>query len=137
MKKISLTLFAVAIVVFSIAQELALNIRPATSLPKGNAAFKWDVTSYEFGRIKVGVPVTYEFSFTNTGDVPLVIASVQTPCGCTVTEFSKDPIEPGAEGYVKATYDAAKTGKFTKTVTVNANTEDALVQLTLQGEVVE
>jgi len=136
MKKITLTLFGLALVAFSIAQEFAVN-SPSMAQMTGSAAFKWDVTIYNFGKIKVGVPVTYEFLFTNTGDVPLVISSVQTPCGCTVTEYSKEPIEPGGQGYVKATYNAAKPGQFSKTVTVNANTNENLVQLTLKGEVLE
>ena len=82
-------------------------------------------------------PVTHEFRFTNSGDAPLVISSVQASCGCTVTDYSKDPIAPGSEGYVKATYNAAKVGVFSKTVTVNANAAESVVQLTIKGEVVE
>jgi hypothetical protein len=66
-----------------------------------------------------------------------VITTVQASCGCTVTEYSKDPIAPGEKGFVKATYNAAKTGSFQKTVTVNANTEEGVVQLIIKGEVVE
>jgi hypothetical protein len=82
-------------------------------------------------------PVTHEFKFTNTGNAPLVISSVQASCGCTVTEYSKEPIPVGGQGYVKATYNAAKLGVFTKSVTVNANAEESVVQLTIKGEVVE
>jgi hypothetical protein len=102
-----------------------------------NAAFAWTVTTFDFGKIKVSKPVTHKFTFTNTGDSPLIVTSVQASCGCTVTEYSKDPIPQGAEGFVKATYNAAKVGVFTKTVTVNANTEDGIVQLTIKGEVIE
>ena len=100
-------------------------------------AFLWTVTTHDFGKIKVNKPVTHEFKFTNSGDAPLIISSVQASCGCTVTAYSKDPIPPGAEGYVKATYDAAKVGVFTKTVTVNANASDNIVQLMIKGEVVQ
>jgi hypothetical protein len=81
--------------------------------------------------------VTHEFRFTNSGDGPLVISSVKASCGCTVTDYSKDPIAPGTEGYVKATYNAAKAGVFTKSVTVNANANESVVQLIIKGEVVE
>lgn len=137
MKKILLTFCGLALVVFSIAQELALNTNPVYSLNTETAEFKWTSTTYDFGRIKIGVPVTYEFNFTNHGDIPLVISSVQASCGCTVTAYSKDAIEPGAQGFVKATYNAAKAGQFTKSVTVNANTEESVVQLTIKGEVIE
>lgn len=102
-----------------------------------DAAFSWVSRTYDFGKIKVGKPVTHNFTFTNNGDGILVISSVQASCGCTVTDYTKDPIAPGAEGFVKATYNAAKTGVFTKTVTVNANTTEGAVTLTIKGEVVE
>jgi hypothetical protein len=137
MKKITLTFAALTLVVFAFAQEIALNTKTANKLNSDNAVFTWSATAFDFGKIKVGVPVTHEFTFTNTGTAPLVIASVQASCGCTVTNYSKEPIEPGAKGFVKATYNAAKVGPFTKTVSVNANTDNGVVQLTIKGEVIE
>ena len=138
MKKISL------ILVFSIcatgvfAQLFTMVARPSIEWNMSAApSFSWNVTAYDFGKIALNKPVTHEFKFTNTGNAPLVISSVRASCGCTVTEYSKDPIAPGAEGFVKATYNAAKVGVFTKTVTVNANAEESVVQLTIKGEVVE
>jgi hypothetical protein len=136
MKKIALTLFGLALVALTLAQELALNT-VSENLMNENAAFSWNSTKFDFGKIAVGVPVTHEFSFINTGATPLVITSVQASCGCTVTSYSKEPIEPGGTGFVSATFNAAKAGQFTKTVTVNANTDESIVQLTIQGEVIE
>ena len=137
MKRISLTLFSLFLTVFAFGQELAMIINPVSKASTDNAAFTWAVKEFDFGKIKIGVPVSHEFTFTNTGTVPLVISSVQASCGCTVTSYSKEPIEAGTKGFVKATYNAAKAGQFTKTVTVNANTEEGIVQLTIKGEVVD
>jgi hypothetical protein len=93
------------------------------------------MTVHDFGKIPLNKPVTHEFRFTNTGTSPLIISSVQASCGCTVTDYSKDPIAPGAEGFVKATYNAATSGIFSKTVTVNANAEESAVRLMIKGEV--
>lgn len=136
MKKITLTFCGLAIAFFALAQELALTAGTKKNLVEEMAAFTWDRTEYNFGNIPLGTPVVHEFSFYNTGTTPLVISSVQASCGCTVTAYSKDPIEPGARGYVKATYNAAKVGQFSKTVTVNANTDGGAVLLTIKGEVV-
>lgn len=125
------------LVIIVMAQELAMTSDFRYKLSKAEAIFDWAATVYDFGEIKVNVPVTHEFTFTNTGDVPLVITSVQASCGCTVTSYSTDAIEPGAEGSVKATFNAAKIGQFTKSVTVNANTAEGVVQLSIKGEVVE
>ena len=137
MKKFALTFFGLAVAAFAIAQELVVSHSPEYTSPSAGAAiFSWDATSHEFGQIKVQIPVSHEFSFTNNGDIPLVISAVQASCGCTVTSFTKDPIAPGMKGYVTATYNAAKTGQFTKTVTVMANTDENVL-LTIKGEVVE
>ena len=135
MKKICLILLVVAFTTPSFSQQLA--VINFLSLRFETPDFLWIVTTYDFGKIKLNKPATHEFRFTNSGDTPLVISSVQASCGCTVTDYSKDPIAPGAEGYVKATYNAAKVGVFSKTVTVNANADDSVVQLTIKGEVVE
>lgn len=135
MKKITLSFFLLACVASVWAQQVASLHTPATFL-KG-AAFTWNQTTFDFGKIKLNEPVTNTFEFVNTGSEPLVISSVKASCGCTVTEYSKDPIQPGGKGFVKGTYNAAKVGQFTKTMTVNANTEDAVVQLTIKGEVTE
>lgn len=138
MKKIALSLILCACMSVTFAQQqLASAAKPSTVLTPPIGAFNWSQTTFDFGKIKVSKPVTHEFRFINNGDAPLVISSVQASCGCTVTKYSKDPISPGSEGYVTATYNAAKVGIFTKTVTVNANTEAGVVQLTIKGEVVE
>jgi hypothetical protein len=136
MKRIAFTLFALLIVAFTYGQELAMNIKPENKLNPENAIFEWTATEFDFGQIKVGIPVSYEFEFTNSGEIPLVISTVQASCGCTVTSYTKEPIEPGGKGFVKATYNAASVGQFTKTVTVNANTEEGIAKLTIKGEVV-
>ncbi len=101
------------------------------------AVFGWESAVHDFGKIKQGVPVTHEFTFTNTGKTPLVITNVQASCGCTTPAWSKEPIPPGGQGFIKATYNAASMGGFNKTVTVMANVEGGFKQLSIKGEVVQ
>jgi hypothetical protein len=98
-------------------------------------SFKWTKTTHNFGEIKQKSPVFYEFEFTNSGQAPLVISDVEGSCGCTVTEYSKDPVLPGKQGKIKATYDAAALGKFHKSIKVTANVEGGPEYLYLQGTV--
>ena len=137
MKKLLVVLFLLAGAFAVPAQTLVSNQKSVNPFNPANALFAWTLTTADFGKIKVGYAVTQEFTFINKGDAELVISSVKASCGCTVTEYSKDPISPGASGFVKATYNAAHVGVFTKTVTVNANTQEGVVVLTLKGEVVE
>jgi len=100
------------------------------------SVFLWESTTHDFGAIDQNKAVEHEFTFTNEGDFPLIISTVKASCGCTVAEYTKEPIAPGAKGTVSARYDAAKVGAFTKTVTVSANTGSEAVVLTFKGNVV-
>ncbi|UXX80112.1 DUF1573 domain-containing protein [Reichenbachiella carrageenanivorans] len=101
------------------------------------AVMSWSLTEYDFGRIERNVPVQANFKFENTGNAPLVIVSAKGSCGCTVAEYSQGEILPGEYGEVRATYNAAKAGVFSKTVTVNANTDSGPIVLTVKGEVLD
>jgi purine-cytosine permease-like protein len=136
MKKTIILVAACIVAVVAVGQEFLAEVKPASATPMA-AAFNWTETLHDFGVIKKDVPVVHEFTFTNSGNGSLVISSVQASCGCTVTEYSKDPVPEGGKGFVKATYNAAKVGQFTKTVTIKANTGEDAVVLTIKGEVVE
>ena len=136
MKKLALTLFSLLLVASVFAQEKDVKVKPSKALVD-QPVFSWTSTSHDFGQIKVGVPVTHEFTFTNTGDVPLIITTVQASCGCTVADYTKEPIAPKGKGFIKATFNAASIGVFSKTLTVNANTEEGVVYLSIKGEVVQ
>ena len=100
---------------------------------KSPIAFK--ELKHSFGKIKQGVPVTYEFSFKNISKEPVVIESAKAGCGCTTPEYNKAPIAKGATDKIKVTYNAASVGSFTKQVTVKlAKSADPIV-LTINGEV--
>ncbi len=136
MKKIILP-FALVIAVQAFVLAAATGPSPAVLLGKFFASFEWVSTTHDFGTIKKDIPVEHEFEFTNNGAEPLLISSVKASCGCTVTAYTTEQIPAGEKGYVKATYNAAKAGVFTKSVTVTANTESGSVQLFIKGEVVE
>ncbi|MBX2947373.1 MAG: DUF1573 domain-containing protein [Cyclobacteriaceae bacterium] len=136
MKKTMILMLATIVAVVAVAQQLAVVTSPLPATT-ADAAFAWNETLYDFGKIKLNEPVAHTFTFTNSGDEPLLIATVQASCGCTVTEYTKDPIPSGGKGFVKATYNAAKAGVFSKTVTVTANTSESTVLLTIKGEVME
>jgi hypothetical protein len=104
--------------------------------PKSDVGeFEWTASTHDFGKIKQGVPVTYEFKFTNKGKSPLVITNAQGSCGCTTPNWTHDPVMPGSEGAVKATFNAMAVGPFDKTVTVTANVDGGVVVLHIKGEV--
>jgi len=52
-------------------------------------------SGFDFGKIKKGDKVEHVYEITNTGTNPLVISEVKPGCGCTVPDFTKEPILPG------------------------------------------
>ena len=121
----------VAITRIGYSQQAAVTPQPKVDV----AVFEWDSQAFDFGKIKQGVPATHEFKFTNKGKVPLVITNAQPSCGCTTPDWTRTPVAPGEKGFIKATFNAAAVGPFTKSVTVTANVENGTTVLQIKGEV--
>ena len=120
-----------------IASLSVLIITVLTSFEVRNSypKFDWTETSHDFGNVELNKPVSFEFEFTNKGQAFLVISNVIASCGCTVAEYTKDPVPPNGKGKVKATYDAATPGVFNKSITVTANVEGGPEPLYIKGVV--
>ncbi|MBP2832283.1 DUF1573 domain-containing protein [Aquimarina sp. U1-2] len=81
-------------------------------------------TEHDFGTINEGDVVEHKFTFTNTGKAPLVIVNAKGSCGCTVPEWTKEPIAPGASGEMLVKFNSnGKPNQQTKQVTITTNTE--------------
>ena len=91
---------------------------------------------YHFGEVTIGEKVTHAFSFSNTGTEPLLLLDVQTSCGCTAPDWSKDPIMPGEESEIKVVFNTAgKRGSQYKKITVLSNAvNQSSFKLVLNGE---
>jgi hypothetical protein len=93
---------------------------------------KFTKNTHDFGDIYQGDVSTHTFTFTNTGNAPLILANVQTTCGCTAPEWTKDPILPGAEGSIKVVYNSSgKMGKQNKIITVYSNASNSEERLSI------
>jgi hypothetical protein len=104
---------------------------------KAEEVMKVSADKYDFGKIKQGVPVTTNFTITNTSDKPLMIENAWAGCGCTTPEFSKEPIAAGGTSTLKVGYNAASVGHFDKDVNIKlvGITDTKIVKIT--GDVVE
>ena len=99
----------------------------------------FEKSAHDFGMIleKDG-NVSYTFTFTNTGDEPVIINNVTASCGCTTPEWTKNPVLPGKKGTVTATYlPAGRPGPFDKSLTVISNAQESSVTIRIKGEVVQ
>jgi len=105
--------------------------------PKNNLpVMTFDHVKHDFGMLVQGEKVSYTFTFTNTGGSDLVISSASSTCGCTISNFSKEPVKPGAKGTVEVVFNSAgKKGTQTKLVRLLTNAQPNTVELTITAEI--
>jgi hypothetical protein len=97
-------------------------------------AIQMKETGYDFGKIPQGKPVYHSFEIVNISDKPVSLVNIQTSCGCTTPEWSKDPIAPGASTQVKVGFNAASEGFFEKYITILYN-QNQTKQVKISGTV--
>ena len=98
----------------------------------------FEPSQWDFGTIhENNGPVSHTFTGTNRSDRPLVILDVVTTCGCTVPEFSKQPILPGAETQVTVTYDPTnRPGAFDRDLWIYSSDRKRIATLSIRGSVI-
>ncbi len=90
-----------------------------------SSAMQWEATFKDLGTVKKGGEVDIKFSFTNTGEHPIVIDSAFVNCGCTLISIPEAPVMPGKESYIVARYVTREqpTGAFLiRNIYLRANT---------------
>jgi len=107
----------------------------AFSQTKAEESIKFSELAHDFGKIKQGVPVTFDFQFANIADKPVVIESASASCGCTTPKWPQAPIMAGKKDLINVGYNAANLGTFSKPITVKIAGSDSPVILTISGEV--
>ena len=119
MKKYLIAAFLVMIVASTFAQE-AKTQTPATKVD--GPVLTLDKNTHDFGTITQGDVVEKIFTFTNTGNQPLIITNIQTSCGCTQPEWPRNPIMPGAKGEIKVGFNSAgKSNRQDKKLPIISN----------------
>ena len=125
MKKLLLSITALVFTVAVFAQK------------KSNDVAKFTSETVDLGKILQDRPTTATFEVTNIGKEPLLIEQASPTCGCTISDYTKEPIAPGQSGYIKATYNAKNLNMFEKHLTVKfAGCED-IKSITIKGEVIK
>ena len=102
---------------------------------KPDDVIKLNVETHDFGKIKVGNPVTYSFEIKNISDKPIVVENTNASCGCTVPEKIVDPIMPGGTAMLKVQYNASAVAPFNKDVYIKLAGIDQTKTVHITGEV--
>ena len=123
MKKILLSVAVFAITTTVMAQKKIADVA------------KFTTETIDFGKIKQGVPQKGTFTVTNISSEPLIIEQANPTCGCTISDYTKEPIAPGKSGVINATYNAAAMGHFEKHLTVKFAGVEEMKTITFTGDV--
>ncbi|HET6991157.1 MAG TPA: DUF1573 domain-containing protein [Bacteroidia bacterium] len=119
--------FLILLIAFS-----SVAFRPVTLL-QNMSVMKFDEVKYNFGFIHQGDIVTHNFTFTNTGEQPIIIEDAEVSCHCTTVDFPKQPIAKGQTGIIKVTYDSKSAiDRQERTVIIKSNASNAPVTLTFK-----
>ena len=105
--------------------------KPEGPLPE----LAFEETEHDFGTITEGDVVTKKFTFTNTGEAPLIISNAAASCGCTIPTYPKDkPIAPGETGEIEVQYNSrGKKNQDNKTVRITANTWPTVTKINIKA----
>lgn len=125
--KIIILLVAVSFSIQGFAQE-----------DENGPQIKFEEQQFDFGDVKQGEKLSHKFTFKNNGNEPLILNNVLTTCGCTVTEWPKDPIQPGKSGEIEVKFNTAgRMGKQNKVVTVISNAVSPQTRIKIVANITE
>ena len=93
-------------------------------------------TLHDFGRVKEGEVVSFDFEFTNTGKKEILIDEAKASCGCTVPQYPQYPVLPGKKDKIKVTFNSqGKTGYNEKGIIIRTNGNPSIYNLHIRAEV--
>ncbi|MDR1738754.1 MAG: DUF1573 domain-containing protein [Candidatus Symbiothrix sp.] len=96
-------------------------------------------TVHDFGIMKADTVKEIKTTFIITNNTDKAITITASPsCGCTASEYTREPIEPGKTGFVTAQLKQPKDyfGKaFDKSVTINTNSTPATIIVRFKGSI--
>jgi Protein of unknown function (DUF1573) len=93
-------------------------------------------TTHNFGKLKEGDIVEYDFAYTNKGKRDVIISEARASCGCTVPEYKHEAIAVAETGSIKVKFNSeGKHGMQHKTVLVTTNGYPGEIRLNINAEV--
>ena len=74
-------------------------------------------------------------SFTNTGDVPLVVTEVRTSCSCMTISYERKKVMPSERGVLTISLDPAKApkGQYLRVVQIFSTATSGVKRVTVKG----
>ena len=96
-----------------------------------NPTISIDKTFFDYGEVQQGEQKVAEFFVTNIGSGELRITDIKTSCGCTVVDYSTEPIKEGETSTIKVSYNTNIVGEIKRSIVVKSN-DKATPKIVLQ-----
>lgn len=125
----------IALAISALILSATMYAQTAVSGAKASDVIKFKELTHDFGKIKQGVPVTYDFVFTNVSNKPVVIEMAQASCGCTTPVKPEAPVAKGKQDKITAGFNAQALGVFSKPITIKVAGIDTPMEIKITGEV--
>lgn len=76
-------------------------------------------------------------SFTNTGDVPLVVTEVRTSCSCMSVDYKREKVIPGERGSINITLNPAKApkGQYLRVMQIYSTARSGVKRVTVKAHI--
>lgn len=76
-------------------------------------------------------------SFTNTGDVPLVVTEVRTSCSCMSVDYKREKVIPGERGSINITLNPAKApkGQYLRVMQIYSTARSGVKRVTVKAQI--
>jgi hypothetical protein len=116
---------------------LLLPIESGAQTPKG-ADIEFQTNVIDLGELsQEDDKQIVRLSYTNTGDVPLVVTEVRTSCSCTTVKHDRGKLLPGERAAIIITMDPAKApeGSFYRVLKVYSTASSGVKHITLKAEI--
>ena len=107
--------------------------------PRIKGEMKFEETRHNFGVFAQDTAiVSHDFIFTNVGKAPLIIHQASASCGCTVPEYTLEPVMPGEKGKITVTYNGKgrRPGIFRKSITIHNKGKQTPLRIYIEGEMI-
>ena len=118
------------------AFSMVVNAQSQTGEAVDGPEITFAENSKNFGDITQGDVIEHTFEFKNTGSQPLIISNVLVTCGCTATNWPRDPIGAGKSSEITVRFDSkGKNGAQNKIITVVSNAVNPREKVSIKSNV--
>ncbi|MBS1628694.1 MAG: DUF1573 domain-containing protein, partial [Bacteroidetes bacterium] len=91
------------------------------SFAQSGAALSFKEKVHDFGEVPVDSPLHWRFEFSNSGNAPLIITSIQPSCHCVQVNWTRGAIGPGGKGFVDVSVSPPHDIRFYRTLMIASN----------------